>query len=101
MSSCRLPNEKLDANYWTQSGLLMAAANCTEKTERCRYRECQLRNESMCRFGYIYDLSEIKYSAINRCNLSPAVVFSTCFEGFEGEMSSEISDYIVHLIHIL
>ncbi|VIO86946.1 Uncharacterized protein BM_BM7167 [Brugia malayi] len=66
---CRLPNEKLDANYWTQSGLLMAAANCTEKTERCRYRECQLRNESMCRFGYIYDLSEIKYSAINRWHI--------------------------------
>ncbi|KAL3982367.1 Sugar transporter family protein [Acanthocheilonema viteae] len=65
---CRLPNERSDANYWTQSDLLITAANCTEKT-RCRYRECQLRNDSTCRRGYIYDLSEIKYSAINRWNI--------------------------------
>ncbi|OZC11067.1 transporter, major facilitator family protein [Onchocerca flexuosa] len=63
---CRLPNEGLDASYWTQSDLLIIAENCTEKKGRCRYQECQLRNDSTCRFGYVYDLSEIKYSAINR-----------------------------------
>ncbi|CAG9539950.1 unnamed protein product [Cercopithifilaria johnstoni] len=66
---CRLANEGLDANYWTQSDLLITAANCTEKTKRCRYQECQLRNDSTCRHGYVYDLSEIKYSAINRWNI--------------------------------
>ncbi|EFO22125.2 hypothetical protein LOAG_06361 [Loa loa] len=66
---CRLPNERLGASYWTKSDLLIMAANCTEKTERCRYQECQLRNDSTCRFGYVYDLSEIKHSAINRWHI--------------------------------
>ncbi|VDK81415.1 unnamed protein product [Litomosoides sigmodontis] len=66
---CRLPSEGLNVSYWTQSDLLTTATNCTEKTKRCRYRECELRNESTCRRGYIYDLSEIKYSAINRWNI--------------------------------
>uniref|UniRef100_A0A915PIM3 Major facilitator superfamily (MFS) profile domain-containing protein n=1 Tax=Setaria digitata TaxID=48799 RepID=A0A915PIM3_9BILA len=62
---CRLPDEDLNANYWTENDLLATVGNCTEK-KRCRYQECQLRNGSTCRFGYVYDLSEIKYSAINR-----------------------------------
>ncbi|MCP9265898.1 hypothetical protein DINM_021309 [Dirofilaria immitis] len=63
---CRLPNEGLDAGYWTENDLLITPANCTNKKQRCRYKECQLRNDSTCGLGYVYDLSEIKYSAINR-----------------------------------
>ncbi|VDK29051.1 unnamed protein product [Gongylonema pulchrum] len=67
---CRLESEEgTRANYWTHSSLLLPS-NCTEKHKgQCRYQECRLRNEATCHHGYVYDLSSIKYSAINRWDI--------------------------------
>ncbi|VDM96737.1 unnamed protein product [Thelazia callipaeda] len=64
---CRLQNESNTAQYWTRSDLLISdSSNCDTNGKQCRYKECGLINESSCHYGYIFDLSQIKYSAINR-----------------------------------
>ncbi|VDD89715.1 unnamed protein product [Enterobius vermicularis] len=64
---CRVSEaEPENVSYWIVSDLLYPP-NCTE--DPCRYETCRLGERKECPFGYIYDHSEVKNSAINRWDI--------------------------------
>ncbi|VDK57122.1 unnamed protein product [Anisakis simplex] len=62
---CRLKDEPANASYWTTSPLLHGM-NCTDDSKQCFYEECRLGDEHTCPYGYVFDFSGVKNSAVNR-----------------------------------
>ncbi|KAI6224937.1 Organic cation transporter protein [Aphelenchoides besseyi] len=81
---CRLPGELENSNYWTNDTRLLTKSCAVPP---CPYDECKLADGRDCPNGFIYDRSEIKFSAIDRwdivCDSSvlKAVIQSTYYIG--------------------
>uniref|UniRef100_A0A0N5AN00 MFS domain-containing protein n=1 Tax=Syphacia muris TaxID=451379 RepID=A0A0N5AN00_9BILA len=66
---CRISDqEPLNSSYWTNSNQLHSIS-CNASDGLCRYETCRLGNENKCPYGYLYDHSEIKNSAISQWDI--------------------------------
>ncbi|KAI1725160.1 sugar transporter domain-containing protein [Ditylenchus destructor] len=72
---CRLPNEPYNASYWGADKNLFVPTDCTDlethpSYKHCPYQACRLNNQSTdtngCPNGYIFDHSEMNWSALER-----------------------------------
>jgi OCT family organic cation transporter-like MFS transporter 4/5 len=78
---CRLPDEvgvdvEATGGYWlngseaVMGNSLLKEQHCDLKAHpgwpRCPYDSCEMSNGNPCRAGYVYDLSELHYSATYR-----------------------------------
>ena len=72
---CLLPGEEAaDASYWlpkpdARLSLKTCDAAAHKNWPYCSYTQCELANGSRCGRGYVYDRSEIAYSALQRWDI--------------------------------